>query len=195
MSIDSARICCTGCSFETLEVYRPILVIYRLDNGKEVTTGRSKGWCYECDSYADIEDLDSGKLSGELAEEERERRDNCSRIDEIAKGFITRLLYRAERRRLLDSIRSFDKEIQALSDLLNIAMNRKTGARCLTCWSGRTMPVTFGSDNLTHNFLHHCDNFLHHCGSKLQIIYNNEGMRFNFARTTYVLTADGELIT
>ena len=40
MSIDSARIICTGCDYETSEVYRPIRILYLTSNGQTVATGR-----------------------------------------------------------------------------------------------------------------------------------------------------------
>ena len=192
MSVNSERICCTGCDFETWDLRRPIRVVYRMKGGKEVELWRAKGWCYECNNYEDIEDIDPETFRIELVEDERERRKICSRADKLSKVFLADIRNKAERRKLHDSIERLDKEIRDRSDLLEIVTNRKAGPRCLSCWSDKTAPVIFdGSDNLSHNFLHSCGGML-----KLIVVdfLEDESPRFNFALTTYVLNEEGELL-
>ena len=55
MSMPSSTIRCTGCDYEAIDHCRPIRLTYRLEDGSEVSGGRSVGWCYSCDSYVDIE--------------------------------------------------------------------------------------------------------------------------------------------
>ena len=55
MSMPSSTIRCTGCDYETIDHCQPIRLTYRLEDGSEVSGGRSVGWCYSCDSYVDIE--------------------------------------------------------------------------------------------------------------------------------------------
>ena len=75
MSIDSARVFCTGCDYETREVYRPVRIRYQMANGKTIETGRSKGWCFDCSGYSDIEKIDEENLREDLVSKERERRE------------------------------------------------------------------------------------------------------------------------
>ena len=192
MSVNSERICCTGCDFETWDLRRPIRVIYRMNGGKEVVLWHSKGWCYECNNYEDVEGIDPERFRIELVEDERERRKICSRADKLSKVFLADIRNRAERRKLHDSIERLDQEIQDRSDLLAIVTKRKAGPRCLSCWSDKTAPVTFdSSDNLSHNFLHGC-------GGMLKTIcvdfLDDDSPRFNFSLTTYVLNEEGELL-
>jgi hypothetical protein len=81
-----------------------------------------------------------------------------------------------------------DKEIAELGELLEIAKNRESKARCLKCWSDRTAPLTFDSEsNIAHDFQHEC-------GGNLQIIHDHSGPRFHFFVSTYVLNEEGEFL-
>ena len=82
MSVPAARICCAGCDFETREAYQPIMVVYRLDNGKEVKTSRSQGWCFDCAAYSHIENMDTEPLRWNLVRKERSRRERRYRASE-----------------------------------------------------------------------------------------------------------------
>jgi hypothetical protein len=188
MSIDSARIVCTGCDYETREVYRPIRIRYQTTKGRTVETGRAKGWCYDCASYSDIEIMNQGELHDELISKERERLEAHHRHDELNRGFLSNFRHRSEKRELQHQFEWLDKEIDKLGGLLEIAKNRKSKARCLKCWSDRTAPLTFNSDS---NIA--CD-FQHECGGNLQIIHDHSGPRFNFRVSTYLLNEEGELL-
>lgn len=129
MSIDSARIVCTGCDYETREVYRPIRIRYQTTTGRTVETGRAKGWCYDCASYSDIERMNQGELHDELVSKERERLDARHLQDELNRGFLSNFRHRSEKRQLQDQLEWLDKEIADLGVLLEIAKNRKLKAR------------------------------------------------------------------
>lgn len=188
MSIDSARIVCTDCDYETRELYRPIRIRYETFNGKTVETGRAKGWCYKCGSYSDIENLDQGDLHSKLVSKESERRDARQRLDEIDSGFLASLRHRTERRELQYQLERLDEELAEVGCLLEIAKNRRSKARCLKCWSDYTAPVSFDSgDGVAHDFVHDC-------GGNLQIINDQSGPRFHFRVATYILNEEGELI-
>jgi len=188
MSIDSARIVCTGCDYETREVYRPIRIRYQTVNGRTVETGRAKGWCYNCASYSDIERMNQGELHDEMVSKERERLDARHRQDGLNRGFLSNFRHRPEKRQLQYQLECLDEEIAELGRLLEIAKSRKSKARCLKCWSDRTAPLTFDSEsNIAYNFQHDC-------GGNLQIIHDHSGPRFNFRVSTYVLNEEGELL-
>lgn len=188
MSIDSAGIVCTGCDYETREVYRPIQIRYQTTNGRTVETGRAKGWCYDCASYSDIERMNQGKLHNDLVSKESERLEARHRQDELNRGLLSNFRHRSEKRQLQYQLEWLDKEIDELGGLLEIAKGRKSKARCLKCWSDRTAPLTFDSEsNIAHDFQHEC-------GGNLQIIHDHSGPRFNFRVSTYVLNQEGELL-
>ena len=188
MSVPAARICCAGCDFETREAYQPIMVVYRLDNGKEVKTSRSQGWCFDCAAYSHIENMDTEPLRWNLVRKERSRRERRYRAGELSKGFLAALRDRLERKRLRNSIARLDQELQELRDLIDIASQRKTPPRCLNCWSSNTASLTFDADDKLTN------NFRHDCGGQLKIIDDPGGPRFNFAVTTCLLSQEGELL-
>lgn len=188
MSIDSARIVCTGCDYETREVYRPIRIRYQTRNGRTVETGCAKGWCYDCASYSDIEKMNQGELHDELVSKERERLEARHRQHDLNRGLLSNFRHRSEKRQLQYQLEWLDKEIAELRGLLEIAKSRKSKARCLKCWSDRTAPLTFDSEsNIAYDFKHEC-------GGNLQIIHDHSGPRFNFRVSTYILNEEGEFL-
>lgn len=188
MSIDSARIVCTGCDYETRELYMPIRIRYQTASGKNIETGRAKGWCYDCAGYSNIERMNQKEFDDKLVSKERERFEACNRQNELSRGFFSNFRQRAEKRQLQFQIERLDKEITELGGLIEIARRRKSKARCLKCWSDRTAPLTFSSeDNVAHDFQHEC-------GGNLQVIYDHSGPRFHFRVSTYILNEEGEFI-
>jgi len=189
MSIDSARIVCTGCGYETIEVFRPIRIRYQTTNGRTIETDRAKGWCYDCARYSDIEErMNQGALHDELVSKERQRIKARHRQDELNRGFLSDFRHRSEKRQLQYQLEWLRKEIAEINGWLEIAKNRKSKARCLKCWSDRTAPLTFDSEsNIAHDFQHEC-------GGNLKIIHDHSGPRFSFRLSTYVLNEEGELL-
>ena len=186
MSMPSTKICCTGCDFETRELYSPIRIVYRWPSGKQLETGRQKGWCYHCDNYRDIENMDPERLASDRAEMERQRSGKRARFADLSKGFLAGIRNRSARRTLRHAIERLDEEIKETEELLDIATKRNSRSRCLTCWSEKTAPAAFDrNDDLTHDFKHAC-------GGMLQIVRDPSNVRFHFALTTYVLNTDGE---
>ena len=188
MSLDSARIVCTGCDYETREVYRPIVIRYMTANGNAVETGRAKGWCFDCAGYADIKNIDPEVLGAALIAKECERAEADQRRIALSHGFVQRLRNRTERGNLRCGIRWLDDEIAVLRELLGIARNRRSKARCLRCWSASTASLSFDpQDDIARDFRHGC-------GGHLRIIHDHAGPRFFFRRKTYVLNEEGECL-
>ncbi len=188
MSIVSARIVCTGCGYEILEVYRPVRIRYQTTNGRIVETGCARGWCYNCGNYSDIERMNKEELYAELLSKKRERLEARRRQEDLSHGFLCKFRHRHEKKKLQDQLEWLNKEIAGLCELLEIAGNRKSKSRCLTCWTDRTELLKFDPEsNIAHNYRHEC-------GGNLQIIYDDSGPRFNFRVATYVLNEEGELL-
>ena len=147
MSIDSARVFCTGCDYETREVYRPVRIRYQMANGKTIETGRSKGWCFDCSGYSDIEKIDEENLREDLVSKERERREQRGRLLELDSGLLAGLRHRSERRRLKYSIERLDEDVAELAGLLEIAKGRKARARCLKFYECIVFLFPYSSHN------------------------------------------------
>jgi hypothetical protein len=175
----SSRVCCTGCDFETREFHRRIRIVYRYCGGKEFEARRTKGWCYDCAGYADIEEMDIGRLQRRLEQKERERREGRCRAEELSKGFLGGFSNRSELKGFQYSLRRLDEEIKDLGNLLEIATTRKSRPRCLKCWSDNTSQL---------------DDFRHDCGGELKIIPDLSGPRYYYPVATYVLSNEGELL-
>ena len=188
MSINSARIVCTGCDYKTSEVYRPILIRYHRASGEPIETGRSKGWCFECAGYSDIEKMDQGELHDSLVSKERERLEVHARLAELERGLFSRFRHRRERERSQYELRRLEGGITELEILLEIARSRRAKARCLSCWSDKTFPISFSLDDDVAN------KFKHTCGGNLRIIRDRSGNRYHFRKKTYVLNEEGELL-
>ena len=64
MSMPSSTIRCSGCDYEKIDLCAPISLVYRSEDGREATVPRSPGWCYSCDDYAYIENVQKSDLLG-----------------------------------------------------------------------------------------------------------------------------------
>ncbi len=64
MSMPSSTIRCSDCDYETVDLCAPISLVYRSEDGREATVPRSMGWCYSCDDYVYIENVQKSDLLG-----------------------------------------------------------------------------------------------------------------------------------
>lgn len=182
MSLPSVRIRCTGCDFSTGDPQRPIILVYRFDDGREARTSRAKGWCYDCGAYGDIEAaLDPDAIRGSLADQERQRRKIRTQLKHLG-------VREVERQELNRRLTSADEAIAGLASLLELATLRRSPPRCLRCGLSRTAPVTFDTESGTSR------DFRHDCGGRLVIDRSTRGPRFHFTPTEFVLDLDGEVL-
>ena len=188
MSVATQRIRCTGCDFEAFETFRPIRLVYRLNDGREVETGKVRGWCYRCDNFAYIERLDPQRLRQELSETERAHEKAITSLAELSSIFLAKYRKRSERGRIEVEVARTGSEIDTLRELFQIAVDRRSRPRCLRCWSEDTAPVTFDwGDNTAHDFKHKC-------GGRLIMSEFEGALRFSYIVQRLVLNAEGELL-
>lgn len=188
MSVESSRIVCTGCDYETMDPHRPILIRYVFGDGRSITTGRDKGWCYRCANYSDIEKMDKEGFEREIYDKENERSEANERLGKLSIGALSWLKNRSEKSQLNYQIQQLESSISQIGHLLEIANHRRSKARCLECGSDKTAKVIFPPEGgLAHDFQHEC-------GGKLRLIHGESGMRFSFRLSTYVLNEEGELL-
>ena len=64
MSMPSSTIRCSGCDYEKIDLCAPVSLVYRSEDGREATVPRSTGWCYSCDDYVYIENIQKSDLLG-----------------------------------------------------------------------------------------------------------------------------------
>ena len=62
MSMPSSTIRCSGCDYEKIDLCAPVSLVYRSEDGREATVPRSTGWCYSCDDYVYIENVQKSDL-------------------------------------------------------------------------------------------------------------------------------------
>lgn len=188
MSMDAAKIICTGCSYQTFEPFRPLSLEYHTSDGHVIKSYRSKGWCYHCAGYADIEQLDPQNWSEQLAGTQNERQNAEQRLHAFSQGLLVKLWNWFEIREIQRELAALDHQIQQINDLFQLLKNRKAKARCLNCWSDNTTPLSFTKEErLTYNFQHDC-------GGRLKIIYDEPELRCFFFPATIVLNGEGELL-
>lgn len=188
MSINSARVVCTGCNYETSEVYRPIIIRYQTTNGLTVEASRTKGWCYKCESYADIENINREEFQEKLISQKHERDQIHHLQEELSRSLFSKLLSRSKRRQLEFQLERLDESIRSLNKLIEIVSGRSSKARCLNCGSDKTALLTFNSESRV------AKDFQHACGGNLRLIHDWQGARFHFKVSTYILNEEGEFI-
>ena len=64
MSMPSSTVRCSGCDYEKIDLCAPISLVYRSEDGCEATVPRSTGWCYSCNDYVYIENVQKSDLLG-----------------------------------------------------------------------------------------------------------------------------------
>jgi hypothetical protein len=188
MSIDSARVVCTGCDYETRDLIRPVRIRYQAADGKSVVTGCATGWCYDCADYSSIERINPDVLRKELAQKEQAQREARDQLAALSEGWFSRVRHRAQKGHLRYQLGNLNNAIAELGALIRMVNHRSSKARCLKCWSNKTAPVTFDAGNGT------AQDFVHECGGQLRIIHDHSGPRFHFRVATYVLNQEGELL-
>lgn len=188
MSINSSRVACTGCNYQTSEVYRPIIIKYQTTGGLTVEASRTKGWCYQCESYADIEDLNREEFQEKLISQKHERDKIHYQLGELRRNLFSKLFSISKRRQLELQLERLEDSIRSLNTLIEIVSSRSSKARCLKCGSDKTVPLTFNSQSGFAN------NFKHECGGSLRFIHDWQGPRFYFNVSTYIINEEGELI-
>lgn len=188
MSVEPSRIFCTGCDYESQVVFRPIRIRYQRDDGASVEVGRTRGWCYECDMYTDIENIDPGKFRSELIDHEEKLFELNRKFSQLPSGLFSGLLNRSKKEQLKLEIDALSDQISQARLVLDFFEKRASRARCLKCYSEHTAPVSFDAEN------HTSKDFVHHCGGKLLILHKGTGLRLNFRSTLYVLDPEGQFL-
>jgi hypothetical protein len=188
MSIDAVRICCTGCDFEALETFASTGVVYRLSEGKEIRSYPLRfGWCYRCDGYRQIENMDADRFRRQLNSNRRARARCERRLNDLSKRFLGGLRSRSERRRFRSKRDELDSTIHKLEEWLQIATTRRSSPKCLVCWSEQTAPVSIRWP--TPGVLA----FKHKCGGNLRVV--DAGVRMHYRGIAMVaLTSEGDLL-
>jgi hypothetical protein len=187
MSMNSAKIVCTGCDYQTSEIYRPIRIQYQTASGAVVEASRTKGWCYNCNSYADIERMNRDEFQQELTAQQDQRNKVASKLAPLLSGgLFAKFWSRATRKELQYQLKALDESIGVLRQLMDIAASRVAKARCLKCWSDNTVAIRFNADSGLAN------GFSHDCGGNLKFIHDWYGTRFHFCVTTLTLNEEGE---
>ena len=143
MSVPSRKIVCTGCSFEGWMKYRPMLLVYELDNEITFEVGRNYGWCHSCDSVRDIEPyFDISELSQNIRNLENE----LVLIRKSFFGFLNKS----------DKQNEIKADILLLKQKLNLSTNRSSSQRCIACGSEHVESLSFVDDQISNQFTHKC---------------------------------------
>ncbi|MCG7871834.1 MAG: hypothetical protein JAZ11_06990 [Candidatus Thiodiazotropha lotti] len=191
MSIDSRLIVCTGCDFETRELFQPKILKYRLADGSETPAHRTKGWCHDCNNYRDIEHIDIPRLEETLAEQLAEHDEAIETLHALTRNWWQGLLRRNRKNDPRTIISDTEKHIVALRSLIPALKSRQSDARCVHCGGSKIEPLDFDPDDgMAHNFHHHC-------GGKLRLVPRDidpDPIRFNFCVATFILSTEGEII-
>lgn len=190
MSYDALKIICTGCDFEANELFEPIAVIYRHDSGEEVKWSKTAGWCYRCDTYSYIENIDPHTLRSDLLAMEQQSEEALTYLADLSNGFLAQLRHKSKRTIAMYELERLQSAKKVQRAILDIAINRRARPRCLRCESEYTAKPSFSPpDYISHDFIHKC-------GGMLKRVERSDGLRVNFGRETRynVLNIEGELL-
>lgn len=173
MSMAIGRVTCTGCDFIGYLEYRPVKLIYQLDNGTEVESFRTTGWCQQCENIRDIEGkIDQEPLRSRLAELQ------------VKAGSMSFLIGKAFGK-MMGGSDNVKKEIANIRGQMRLAQTQGDRSRCLTCGSENTLSIAFNSLGV-------CTGFVHDCGGQFKLEPTDpEAPRFSFRPETIYLNQDG----
>lgn len=191
MSIDSELIRCSGCDYETREVYRPIYLVYRDKEGREIPARRSRGWCYHCDTYQDKESIDPQPIKQNIQKLMPQRASLTIALQSLPGGWLAWFKKHHKKKNLKYQRSLIDEELSELYALEKLLEQRESAGRCLTCHSEDTAEIRFDhTDGMARNFRHIC-------GGYLYIVPEEDDpspIRYNFRRSTMVLDPEGKLL-
>lgn len=176
MSMPSQHVGCKGCDYEGYMQYRPITLLYHLENGDTVESCRDFGWCNRCNGIREIEALlDPGELQRQI--------DSLKPAKKSFRNFMVGIVDRA-----LGGSHYDREELRRLTKLLHIAQVRQFPPRCLACGEPVTGMLTFDHEGT-------CSNFVHACGGKLYLMpLDTDAPRFFHRPIVIDLSMEGELL-
>lgn len=173
MSIHIGCVTCTGCGFKGFLQHRPIILVYKFNDGTEVESHRARGWCVQCKNIRDIEaKIDQVPLHAKLAELQSKA------------GSMSFLIGRAFGK-MMGGSNDVKKEIADIQNQLRLAQYQGERSRCLTCGSEHTQAIAFNSQGVWTDFVHDCGGHF-----KLELP-DPDVPRFFFKRETIYLDQDG----
>jgi len=186
MSVRSGNIFCDGCDYKTIEPHIPIILVYHLDSGETIKSGRTFGWCHDCDMYVDIEDDDKKQLQVDIYKN-RERVEGLeNELKRLSKGILGFMKNKEEKQEVKSDLIGAQYTLERCERQFKIANGRKAKPRCLKCWGENTERIKFDNDG--------CSDFTHSCGGKLHLAYEEDGMRFHCKATEIHLDQEGNVL-
>jgi len=176
MSLPIAQITCTGCDFRA-PVHPTIVTLeYLLDDGSRIQAGRRVGWCYSCNTIVEIEDADAKELAVDIKNAEDSLRIHLDLQSQDPSHLIESFP--------ISRIIEWDQnDLENARKFASIIAERKSPARCMSCWGTETKLLRFNEDGVCDDFQHSCGGQLeHHCG---------EGLRIRYKETRFLLDMEG----
>lgn len=184
----TTKIICTGCEYSAGEIPGSIRVLYQVGGGAFVESGYRCGWCFNCEKYSKIEDLETGDLRNEIQEKSDELSESMRQVSEIKRNIFSSVVNFKKSSRLARNIDRITIELDGLSKLLKVFNERKSKARCLCCFSENIAELEFDKKG------HFAKNFKHTCGGTLMAAPNDFGAHFSVREQVVILSTEGELI-
>ncbi len=192
MSVDSAKISCTGCSYQVYEHFQPIHLHYVPTASDEpaqqdvIQSHCTTGWCYQCDGYRYIEDINPTQWQAQLRTIQQQQSAVTVELTQRQTGFLQRWWTRSRQRELREQAATLTADNARFNQLLLFFQARQSPARCLQCFSNQTAPISFDGEHRSSS------NFVHRCGGRLQISFADFELRCLFRPKTYLLNKEGE---
>jgi len=186
---------CDRCNFATSNTIFWGIFYYQINHDSFINIERSVGWCFDCQTFTPIEELNKEKATAELQrlkKELSEYQEQLNKTESYKTGFITRLFTSGSK---LAGLKEKVKYLQANVDearlYVNLINSRKNPPRCLLCCRSNITPFVLPS--VEDGSGKHLSGFIHpNCGGN--IIVENEGIRISKKLRTRIYSMEGNFL-
>lgn len=185
MSLRSDIVRCEKCGYTAYDHHQPIMLHYHLGSAT-IVTGRTMGWCHDCEAYVAIENNDLKSLRAKLSELKVEINRFETKAQALSKLFFCFARVRKQKEEINRSLEWLYSSLVRQEELIQLAETRQNTARCLCCWGKRTDRISFDNNSLA--------NFTHYCGGRLRVSTEPRQIRFNISPVEYHLDGEGNLL-
>ena len=195
MSMPATSITCDRCNFTTSNTVFWGIYYYQINDDSLIHIERGAGWCFDCQTFTSIEELNKEKAMAKLhrlKKELSEHQEQLSKIESYKTGFITKLFTSGSKfADLKEKVNYLQTNVNEALLYVNLINSRKSPPRCLRCCRSNITPFVIPS--VEDGSGKHLSGFIHpNCGGN--IIVENEGIRIAKKLRTRIYSMEGNFL-
>lgn len=195
MSLPVISFSCDRCGFTSSNMVFWGRFYYQIGNGRYIHVERCAGWCFDCQTFAPIEELNQEKAMNELQRVKKElwkHQEQLGKIESYKIGIISRWFTSSKK---LEALRTkvgyLQINVSSALSYVNLINSRKSPARCLRCCQSNITP--FVMPPVEDNPGKHLTGFIHpNCGGN--IIAENSNTRIAMKYKTCIYSIEGNFL-